>query len=172
MSTDPMSLMLEQLNSSAYDELIKEAETDNRVGDHEALVQKVTNDKWRDGGLRQKFMFVLLTASNAKADWTFSPPPTPDQVAKESATWDAGKKRAIAGSIAQLRQLVRDYGVKLTKEGYLDIREGQKFNVKTVKTRREADGTGGFIRVVAFLAKDRPVGEQAASAAGGDTPAF
>lgn len=171
-ATDPMSIMLNQLDSSVYNDLIKEAETDNRVGDHEALVQKVTNDKWRDGGLRQKFMFVLLTANNAKADWTFSPPPTPEQVEKEKETWDAGKKRAIAGSIAQLRQLVKDYSVKLTKEGYLDIREGQKFNVKTVKTRREADGTGGFIRVVAFLAKDRPVGEAAASAGAGEAPAF
>lgn len=172
MSTDPMSLMLEQLNSSAYDDLIKDAETDNRVGDHEALVQKVTNDHWKSGDPRQKIIFVLLTANNAKADWTFSPPPPPEVIAKEKDTWDSAKKRGIAGSITMLRQLVKDYGVTLSKEGYLNIREGQKFNVKTVKTKREADGSGGFVRVVSFLPKERAVGEAAASAAASDAPAF
>lgn len=169
-STNPLDLML---NSDVYDALIKDAETDKRVGDHEALVQKVTNDKWRSGDARQKIVFVLLTANNAKADWTFSPPPPPEIVAAEKDSWDSAKVRGIAASIAMVRQLVKDYGVTMSAEGYLDIKEGDKFKVKTVKTRREADNTGGFIRVVAFLAKDRPVGEEGASAAGAsERPAF
>lgn len=167
MST-PMETMLQ---SSVYDDLIKDAATDKAVGDHEALVQKVTNDKWRSGDPRQKIMFVLTSANNAKADWTFSPPPPPEVVAKEKDTWDDAKKKGIASSIAMFRQLVRDYGVSITPEGYLNVKEGDKFNVKTVRTKREPDGSGGFLRVIAFLPKDRAVGNGAASG-GGEAPAF
>src|SRR5262245_59406158 len=133
MSTpSPLDVML---SSAAYDELIKDAETDKRVGDHKALVQKVTNDKWKSGDSRQKIAFVLLTANNAKADLTISPPPPPDVVAREKDTWDDSKKRGIAASIALYRQLAKDYGVTMNAEGYLNIKEGDQFNVKTAKTR-------------------------------------
>lgn len=175
MSTvDPMQLMLDD---AAYDQLLKDAETDKRVGDHDAIVQKVTNDHWPEqygGHPRQKVDFVLLSANNAKADWTFSPPPPPDVVKAEKDTWEQGKLRAIAGAVAQLRQLVKDYGVTMDADGYLAIKEGDRFKVKTVKTRRDDNtGKGGFVRVVAFLPKDRPVGEKATNAAsGGTAPAF
>lgn len=171
MSTDPMELML---NDSAYDELINEAAIDKRVGDHEAIVQKVVKDKWPSGDPRTKVDFVLLTANNAKADWTFSPPPPPEVVKAERASWEPGKLKAIANAVAMLRQLVKEYGVSIDADGYPSIKEGDRFKIKTAKTSRDANtGKGGFIRVIAFLNKERPVGEQAASAsAGGEAPAF
>lgn len=171
--TDPMTLML---NDSAYDELIKEAEIDKRVGDHRALVQNIVKDHWPEqygGHARTKVNFVLLTANNAKADWTFSPPPPPEEVKAKKATWEPGKLKAIASSVAVLRQIIKHYGVTIDAEGYPSISVGDEFNVKTAKTRREADGSGGFIRVIAFLEKDRPVGEEATKAAsGGSRPDF
>lgn len=174
MSTvDPMELMMGNLNDSAYDELLKDAEVDKRVGDHEAMVQKVTHDQWPSGDARTKVMFVLLTANNAKADWTFSPPPPPEIVKAQKDSWEPGKLKAIANAVSMLRQLIKEYGVGLTPEGHLNIREGDRFKVKTAKTRREADGSGGFVRVVAFLSKDRPVGAEAATAtAATERPAF
>lgn len=169
MSTDPMELML---NDSAYDDLLRDAEIDRRVGDHRAIVQKVVRDKWPSGDPRTKIDFVLLTANNAKADWTFSPPPPPEVVKAEKDSWEPGKLKAIAQSVAQLRQLVKEYGVTVGQDGYPNIKEGDQFNVKTVKTRRDDQGKGGFIRIAAFLSKERPVGEQAAQASAGERPAF
>lgn len=174
MSVDPTELMMNSLNDSAYDELLRDAEVDKRVGDHDAIVQKVTKDKWPSGDPRTKVMFVLVTANNAKADWTFSPPPAPEVVKAEKDSWEPGKLRAIANSVAMLRQLVKEYGVSVGADGYPSIKEGDRFKVKTAKTRREADGSGGFVRVVAFLSKDRAVGAEAAAqaASGGPAPAF
>ena len=170
MSTvDPMALML---NDSAYDDLLREAEIDKRVGDHEALVSKVVHDTWPSGDPRTKVDFVLLTANNAKADWTFSPPPPPEIVKAEKDKWEPGKLRAIANAVAMLRQLIKEYGVTIDEQGYPSIKEGDRFKIKTGKTKRNSDGTGGFIRVVAFLSKDRAVGEAAASAAASERPAF
>lgn len=169
-TTDPMELML---NDSVYNELLKDAEIDKRVGDHDALVQKIVKDKWPSGDPRTKVNFVLLTANNAKADWTFSPPPPPEVVKAEKDSWEPGKLKAIANSVAMLRQLIKEYGVTIDADGYPDISEGDRFKVKTTKTRREQDGSGGFIRVIAFLAKDRPVGAEAAtSATAGSRPDF
>lgn len=162
--TNPMDLMLQ---SDVYDQLLRDAEVDNRVGDHDLLTQKVVHDKWPSGDPRTKITFVLLTANNAKADLTLSPPPPPEVVAAEKATWEPGKLKAIANSITLHRQLAQHYGVAVDS-----IKEGDRFKGKTVKTKRNDDGTGGFIRVVAFLPKDHPVGEQAAQAAAAEAPAF
>lgn len=163
-NVDPTDLMLD---SKAYDDLINEAAKDDRTGNHEAIVQKVVHDLWPSGDPRTKVTFVLITANNAKADDTLSPPPPPDVVEKEKGTWDRAKKQAISSAITKQRQLAKEYGV-----GIAGIKEGMRFKVKTVKTRRDDEGKGGFIRVVAYLPKDHVVGEQAAQAAAAPPPAF
>lgn len=158
-----MSDALDAMNlysDSAYDDLIKEADIDERVGKHQAVVVKVVHDTWESGDPRNKFGFTLLTAHNAKADLTLSPPPPPDVVAATKSTWEPGKKKAIAGAISMLRQLATHYSKRLS-----DIREGDTYYVQTAKTRREKDGTGGFIRVVAFL---DPKTANGAAGGGGD----
>ena len=133
----------------AYDELLKDAETDGRVGDKEALVASVVHDSWPSGDPRIKIKFVLTDARNASADLTISPPPAPEVVKAEKASWEPGKLRAIANTVSMYRQLAAKYGISAEQ-----IKEGDVFRVKTVKTKRNADNTGGFIRVIAFLDKD------------------
>lgn len=166
---NPAELML---NDEAYNQLLKDAEKDNRVGDHDAIIAKVTNDNWPSGDPRQKVDFVLVTANNAKADLTLSPPPSPAVVAAESANWEPGKKRGVAASINIYRQAIQHYGVAITSEGRLDLKEGQRFKVKTAKTRRDEDGKGGFIRVIALLPKDHAVGSQVAASGAATAPSF
>ena len=163
MSTeyDPMQSM--NLSDSAYDELLKDAEMDNRVGDKQALVTTVVHDNWPSGDPRLKIGFVLTDARNAKADLTISPPPAPEVVKAEKASWEPGKLRAIANTVAQYRQLAQHYGTSPDQ-----IKEGDTFKVKTVKTRRDEEGKGGFIRVIAFLPPTPAAG--AATATGG--PSF
>ncbi len=150
------------LSDAAYDELLKEAEVDGRVGDKEALVASVVRDTWPSGDPRIKIGFVLTDARNAKADLTISPPPSPEVVKAEKASWEPGKLRAIANTVSMYRQCAEHYGTSPEA-----IKEGDTFRVKTVKTRRDEEGKGGFIRVVAFLPKS---GAAAATGSGTNVP--
>lgn len=161
---DPTELML---NDAAYDELLKDAATDKRVGPHEAVVAKIVNDKWPSGDPRTKIDFVLLTANNKKADATWSEPPPIEEVKAHKHEWPEEKVRGVAANITLARQCLQHYG-KLPNQ----LVEGERVKIQTVKTRRDNEGKGGFIRVVAFLSKDHAVGEQAAQAAASPAPAF
>lgn len=159
---NPSALML---NDEAYDQLLREAEKDNRLGDHDALVSKVVLDQWDDGRPRQKVTFVLLTANNAKADLTLSQLPTPEQVKAESATWEPGRKRGVANSIAICRQLAQHYGMAIDPAlGMPRFVEGTKYKVKTGKRSDKNDTSKYFVQVIAFLSKDHAVGSQVAAA--------
>jgi len=150
---------------AAYDELLKDADKDNRIGDHLFMVTKVAHDTWPSGDPRIKVSGVLQSANNAKADLTISPPPPPDVVKAESKTWEQGKKRAVAGAITMYRQLAEHYKTSPDK-----ISEGDVYAVKTTKSKIDAEGKGGFIRIIAFLAKDK-LGA-AAKAAADNAPPF
>lgn len=154
MSTsDPFDSLFD-FNDAAYDELIKDAERDDRVGDHSFLVTEVVRDQWPSGDPRLKVKGTLVTAGNAKADWTFSPPPPPDVVAAQKGTMERGMKMAIANSITMAKQLAQHYGVSPGK-----IKQGDEFKIKTAKNKE------GFVRIIAFLPKDHAVGGQATTAA-------
>lgn len=146
-------------DDAAYSALLNDANRDDRIGDHDWQVTQVVQDTWPSGDARYKFKGVLLTANSAKADLTLSPPPPPEVVAAESKTWERGKKKAVAQAVTMLRILAASYG-----KGLDDIAEGDIFRVTTAKTKEE-DGKGGFIRVVAFHAKDKvgAVGQQQAN---------
>lgn len=142
---------------SAYDDLINDAARDDRAGDHDFIVNEVIHDYWeKSGDPRTKIKGQLLTANNAKADVTLSPPPPPEIVAAEKASWEPNKKKAIAGAITLYRQLATEYGKSPDAEvanGLSPITEGDVFRVKTIVTKRNDDGTGGFVRVIAFKPK-------------------
>ena len=146
-------------NDDAYDQLIKETQIDNRVGNHLFLVTNVINDYWPSGDERCKIRGQLQTANNAKADLTISPPPSPEVVKAESKSWEDGKKKAIAQTISLYRQLRENYAKDPT-----EIQEGDVYAVKTVKTRVKEDGSGGFIRIAAFLSRNRISAEAQADA--------
>lgn len=156
--TDALNAMFDD---AAYDELIKEADVDNRVGEGNAIITKITDDLWPSGDKRRKVLFSLLFAGNAKADLTVSDLPSPEQVRAEKGTWDANKKRAIANSVALYRQFAQFYSVNPMS----GLQEGQQYRVKTVKTKRNPDGSGGFVRIIAVL--DPSAGSASTPAAGG-----
>lgn len=160
MSSDPFDINFD-FGAEAYDNLIAEADRDDRVGDHRFLVTEVNRGKWPDGQPQLKVKGVLVTADNAKTDWTFSPPPSAETLAS-GVKMEKKMQKAIASAITMARQLTEHY----TKTPG-QIKAGDEFNVKTVKTRYdEKTQKGGFIRIIAFLPKDAAVGGQGAS--GGD----
>ena len=135
---------------SAYDDFVKDAETDQRVGEHDAVVDSVELGAWPSGDPRWKVKFMLITASMASCDMTLSELPSPEQL-KSDTGMATGKKRAIAGQIRLYRELAENYNVT----DVMKIEKGDTFRIKTVKTRIDPmTGKGGFIRVIALLPKD------------------
>lgn len=131
--------MTYDFDDAAYRELEAEAAKDNRVGDHLFVVTDVIHDTWQSGDPRCKIKGILTTAGSAKADFTLSPPPSPEEVRKEMPTWDTAKKKAIAASVSMHKALAK-LGKNIDGLG-----AGDEFGVKTAKNK------DGFIRVVAIL---------------------
>ena len=141
---------------SAYDGLMDDLEKDTRVGDQDFMVSEVTTGKWSELSSKGsddpyvKVDGVLLTAGEAKVDFTWSPPPPAVVVKEQMASWEPGKRKAIAQAINLAKKLAEFYGKRVE-----DLKQGDVLRVKTVKTAiNKKTGKGGFIRVVAFLPKD------------------
>lgn len=139
-----------------YAQLEKEARQDTRVGDHEFLVAQVTHDQWPDGQPRYKIRGVLVTANNAKADVTLGATPTPEEVKAGLSVWDKKRKAGVTMGINMNRALAKFY-----KKSPEKISEGDTFKVTTNLSKRNPDGTGGFVRVVAFLDPSKELGAKA-----------
>ena len=151
MSSDPFDVMF-NYDDAAYNALDEEAKKDDRVGDHTFLVTDVVRDQWPSGEPRLKVKGNLTTANNAKADWTFSPPPPPEVIAAEHKSWDKSKQRAVSNAVTMTKQLAQHYSLSPGK-----IAVGQELKVKTAKNRE------GFVRIISFLSKDHAVGTQTAT---------
>lgn len=144
---------------SDYDGLMGELERDNRTGDHDFMVSECIADTWPSGDPRFTVKGVLLTAGQAKCDIRWSPPPPASVVKAEMASWDGGKRKAVAQAVNLAKKLAEFYGTKVA-----DLKSGDVLRVKTVKTRIDANGKGGFIRVAAILPKQE-IGKASTEAA-------
>lgn len=152
---------------SAYDEFVKDAMKDTAVGPQEFLVGEVHADAWPDGSPRLKVRGQLTSAGNVIADITFSEPP-PIEVLREmekAGTMDAKRKRGIAATVNLYKQLAQHYGISPKQ-----IRPGEVYKVQVARDKRNADGTGGFLRVRAFLSKDHVVGTPTGGTAAVSSP--
>lgn len=98
-----------------FDQLLNDSKVDNRVGNHNWQVNEIVQDTWESGQDRYKFKGVLLSADNARADLTWSPPP--EDTAAENAlrkegkgTWEAKKVRGVVMGLNIAKQLKDHYG--------------------------------------------------------------
>lgn len=144
-------------NYSEYDSMMDELQAETRIGDHDFMVSDVTTGVWADltpKGSQDPYVKVtgvLLTAQQAKCDFTWSPPPPPAIMRAEMASWEGGKRKAIAQSISIAKKIVEYYG-----KGVADLKAGDVIRVKTVKTKvNVGTGKGGFIKIAAILPKDQ-----------------
>lgn len=150
---------------SEYDNLIGDLEKDTRVGDHDFMVSNVETGKWSDlrADLSEdpyyKVEGVLLTAEQAKCSLQWSPPPPASVVKSDMAKWKPGKRKAIAQAVTIAKHLAQFYGKHI-----MDLKSGDVLRVKTVKTKRDDSGKGGFIRVAAILPKEQ-IGQDSMQAA-------
>jgi hypothetical protein len=135
-------------NYGEYDSFLQEADKDDRVGDHDFMVESVDESYWPSGDPRFEVRGVLTTAHNASVRHTWSPPPAAAVLKETGGSMDGNKKKAIASAIRFAKTLASEYGKSVQT-----LKAGDVFRVKTVKTKIDAEGKGGFIRIVAVLPK-------------------
>ena len=124
---------------SRYGSFLKDADRDDRVGDHTAMVIAVEERTWPSGDPFKKVVIELLTANRAKADFNIQPLPTEEEMA-DSKNWETAKKRGVAQGINILKSLDQFY--ELTAD---TLSVGTVLRVKIVKNKE------GFCRVAAIL---------------------
>lgn len=156
-------------NDEAYKDLLDDAKKDDRVGPQTGVVVSVVDDQWPSGDDRRKVVFQLPARNNAKADltWSVPPPDTKEESARRKegkGEWDTAKVQGVAKAINVGRQLAQHYGLNSP----LDIQQGETYRINVGRSKRNLDGSGGFLRVNAFLA---PEGANGAGG-GSDGPSF
>jgi len=133
---------------SIWDDLDKEASVDNRIGNHEFLVDKVTPGNWEDGRPYYELDGRLTTASNFNLRQRLSPAPPEDFVRANKASWDQRMKRSISLAHQNDEVLAKEYGTSLDK-----IQPGQTFRVKTDYESDKRDKTKKYVKLISFLPK-------------------
>lgn len=131
---------------SIWDDLDKEASVDNRIGNHDFVVDRNTPGQWPDGQKYYELEGRLTTANNFNLKQRLSPAPTEDEVVANKSTWDQARKRGAVLAHANETVLTKEYGTTLS-----EIKPGDTFRVKT--DYQTKDGKK-YIRLINFLPKD------------------
>jgi hypothetical protein len=126
--------------------LDKEASVDDRIGNHQFTVDKVTTGTWPSGDVYYELDGRLTTANNFNLRQRFSPAPSEEDVIANKASWDRNMKKAMVLAHQNAEVLEKEYSTKLE-----EIKAGDSFNVKT--DYQTKDGKK-YIRLVSFLPKD------------------
>lgn len=142
------------IDFSAYDDAIADIEKDDRVGEHDAVVDYVELGAWPDGSKRYKIQFMLITANMAKADLTLNELPTPEELAAAKETLSRGRAWGMSQQVKTYRVLAQHYDVT----DIMKIEKGDTFRVKTYQTKIDPmTGKGGFIKVREILEKEAEI---------------
>jgi hypothetical protein len=130
---------------SIWDDLDKEASVDDRLGNHDFAVDKVTSGQWPSGDVYYELDGRLTTAGNFNLRQRFSPAPTEEEVVANKANWDRNMKKAMVLAHQNAEVLEKEYGTTLQQ-----IKAGDTFRVKT--DYQTKDGKK-YIRLISFLPK-------------------
>lgn len=130
---------------SIWDDLDKEASVDDRVGNHDFLIDRVTEGQWPDGQQYYELEGRLVTANNFNLKQRVSPAPTEEEVAANLKSWDQQRKRSA--NLAHQNDVVLQEHYQTSLD---QIKSGDTFRVKT--DYQTKDGKK-YIRLVKFLPK-------------------
>ena len=130
---------------SIWDELDKDVSTDNRLGNHDFVVDAVSDGEWEPGRGYRELDGRLVTADNFNVKQRFNKTPPDEVVAAEMKNWDRKTKQSVNLSHQNDVVLEKEYGVKLEQ-----VKPGDTFRVRT--DYQTKDGKK-YIRIVNFLPK-------------------
>ena len=130
---------------SIWDDLDKEASVDDRIGNHEFTVDKVTSGVWPSGDPYVELDGRLTTSSNFNLRQRFSPAASEEDVIANKATWDRNMKKAMVLAHQNAEVLEKEYSTSLEQ-----IKAGDSFRVKTGYQTKDGKK---YIRLISFLPK-------------------
>lgn len=130
---------------SIWDDLDKEASVDDRIGNHQFTVDKVSSGMWPSGDPYVELDGRLTTANNFNLRQRFSPAPSEEDVIANKDSWDRNMKKAMVLAHQNAEVLEKEYSTKLE-----EIKAGDSFNVRT--DYQTKDGKK-YIRLISFLPK-------------------
>lgn len=134
--------MTNDTDFSQYDQFLKDAERDDRLGRQTMAVTQVTPGSWPSGEAYTQVDGVLTTAGNAMVNFRLSGLPSAEKMA--AASGDSKMKRALAQTINMHKALA-----KLGKKAEA-LRPGDEFGVEIVKNKE------GYIRVAMIMGPSVP----------------
>lgn len=135
--------------SSIWDNLDKELSVDNRLGNHDFVVDSVNTGTWPDSGDRFiELVGRLTTADNFDIKQRFSPALSDEELAQRLPTMNRAAKQSAQLAHKNAEVLEKEYGTSLDK-----IKPGDTFRVKTDKQTDKNNKERYYVRLVSFLPK-------------------
>lgn len=145
---------------SIWDDLDKEMSVDNRLGNHDFVVDSVSRGQWPSGDEYIELAGRLTTANNFDIKQRFSPALSDEQLKERMPNMDRATKQSALLAHRNDETLQKEYGTKLDQ-----IKAGDTFRVKTDKQTNKNDASKYFVRLVAFLPKTAALSGNGASSA-------
>lgn len=133
---------------SIWDDLDKEMSVDNRLGNHDFVVDSVSTGQWPSGDEYIELAGRLTTADNFDIKQRFSPALSDEDLQARLPNMDRATKQSALLAHRNDEMLQKEYGTTLAQ-----IKAGDTFRVKTDKQTNKNDSTKYFIRLVSFLPK-------------------
>lgn len=133
---------------SIWDDLDKKASEDNRIGNHDFIVDAITDGEWEPGRKYRELDGRLVTADNFNVRQRFNVTPPEEEVAANMKTWPRNIVQSVNLSHQNDLVLEKEYGTTLES-----IKQGDTFRVKTDYQTDKNDKTKKYIRIVNFLPK-------------------
>lgn len=133
---------------SIWDDLDKEMSVDNRIGNHDFVVDSVSRGQWPSGDEYIEVAGRLTTAENFDLKKRFTPALSDEELAERLPNMDRAAKQSALLAHKNDEVLQKEYGLKLEQ-----IKQGDTFRVKTDKRTDKNDKTKYYIELIAFLPK-------------------
>lgn len=131
--------------SNIWDDLDKKASEDNRVGNHDFMIDKVTAGFWPSGDPYIELDGRLVTVDNMNIRSRFTPEPSEDKAAEILKSGDRKVIRAISLAHQNAVVLRDQYG----KPSLEDLQAGDTLRVKTDYEGKDKK----FVKIIRILPK-------------------
>lgn len=137
---------------SIWDDLDKEMSVDNRLGNHDFVVDSVNRGQWPSGDEYIELAGRLVTAENFDIRKRFTPALSEDELAARLPNLDRAAKQSALLAHRNDEILQKEYGITLAQ-----IKQGDTFKVKTDKRTDKNDKSKYYVDLIAFLPKTAPL---------------
>lgn len=143
---------------SIWDDLDKEMGVDNRLGNHDFVVDSVSTGNWPSGDAYIEIGGRLTTADNFDIKKRFSPALSDEELQTRLPNLDRAAKQSALLAHRNDETLQKEYGTTLAQ-----VKQGDVFRVKTDKRTNKNDKSKYYIEIINFLPKTAALSENSST---------